>query len=65
MSTTTQPTVEHVRFPLVPRKAAVIEIVDLSPHMRLFVLQGEDLKSFDSQDADDHMKLVFSAAGSE
>lgn len=63
MSTSTKPTTERVRFALVPRKAEVIEIVDLSPHMRRFVLQGEDLKSFDSKDADDHMKLVFPVNG--
>lgn len=63
MSVATQPTVERVRFPLVPRRAEVIEIVDLTPKMRRFVLQGEDLKTFDSQDADDHMKLVFPAVG--
>lgn len=57
------PTFERVRFELVPRLAEVIEISDLTPHMRRFVLQGEDLKSFDSQDADDHMKLVFPAPG--
>ena len=63
MSITPQPTVERVRFPLVPRRAGVIEIIDLTPKMRRFVLQGEDLKSFDSQDAGDHMKLVFPADG--
>lgn len=63
MTTTTQPFIERVRFDLVPRMAEVIEIVDLSPAMRRFVLQSDDLKTFDSQDADDHMKLVFPAAG--
>lgn len=59
----TLPIVERVRFELVPRKAEVIEIVDLTPKMRRFVLQGADLKTFDSQDPDDHMKLVFPAPG--
>ncbi len=63
--TVTQPTIERVRFPLVPRLAEVIEIVDLTPHMRRFVLQSEDLKTFDSRDADDHMKLLFPASGQE
>ncbi len=63
MSTTTQPTIERVRFPLVPRRAAVVEIVDLSPHIRRFVLQSEDLTTFDSRDAGDHMKLLFPAKG--
>lgn len=63
MSTTNQPVIERVRFDLVPRLGEVIEIVDLTPSLRRFVLQGDDLKSFDSQDADDHMKLVFPAEG--
>lgn len=63
--TVTQPTIERVRFPLVPRLVEVIDIVDLTPKMRRFVLQSEDLKTFDSQDADDHMKLLFPAEGQE
>lgn len=63
MTTTTQPTMERVRFETKPRRAQVIEIVELTPHLRRFVLQGEDLESFDSQDAGDHMKLVFPADG--
>lgn len=65
MTTTTIPAIERVRFPLLPRRAEVIEIVDLSPKMRRFVLQGEDLKTFESHDADDHMKLVFPANGND
>ncbi len=57
------PVIERVGFPLMPRKAEVIEIIDLTPRMRRFVLQGDDLKTFDSRDADDHMKLVFPASG--
>ncbi len=63
--TATQPTIERVRFPLVPRLVEVIEIIDLTPKMRRFVLQSEDLKTFDSQDADDHMKLLFPAEGQD
>jgi NADPH-dependent ferric siderophore reductase len=62
---TTQPTIERVRFEFLPRRAEVIEIVDLSSHMRRFVLQGADLTSFDSRDADDHMKLVFPTEGQD
>lgn len=60
----TPPTFERVMFELVPRLVEVIEISELTPHMRRFVLQSNDLKTFDSQDADDHMKLLFPPAGS-
>ncbi|MCA9860816.1 MAG: siderophore-interacting protein [Thermomicrobiales bacterium] len=60
---TTQPIVERAMFPLVPRMTTVVEITQLTPKMRRFVLQGEDLRSFESRDADDHMKLVFPAEG--
>ncbi|MCC6674540.1 MAG: siderophore-interacting protein [Thermomicrobiales bacterium] len=63
MTTTVKPSIERVRFELVPRMAEVIEIIDLSPTMRRFVLQSDDLRTFDSRDADDHMKLVFPATG--
>lgn len=56
-------TFERVMFELVPRLVEVIEISELTPHMRRFVLQSNDLKTFDSQDADDHMKLLFPSRG--
>lgn len=63
MTVTTQPTIERVRFELVPRRAQVLEIIDLTPRMRRFVLRGGDLKSFESLDPDDHVKLVFPVPG--
>jgi NADPH-dependent ferric siderophore reductase len=57
------PTVERVRHDLRRRVLEVRRIDDLTPSMRRITLAGDDLDSFVSAGADDHVKLFFPPDG--
>lgn len=61
--TTTERTVELVRFPLKLRMLTVGRVVRLTPRMVRVTLVGDDLADFQSLDPDDHVKIFFPAPG--
>jgi len=48
-----------LRHPVVRRQLQVLEVLDLSPHMRRIVLGGPELEGFHSASPDDHIKMFF------
>jgi NADPH-dependent ferric siderophore reductase len=59
------PTVTRVQHQPRSRLLEVSEVQRLTPHMVRVVLRGEDFGGFDSRGADDHVKLMFAADGSD
>lgn len=61
--TTTERTVELVRFPLKMRMLTVSRAVHITPRTVCVTLMGEDLADFQSLDPDDRVKVFFPAPG--
>lgn len=61
--TTTERTVELVRFPLKMRMLTVSRAAYITPRMVRVTLVGDDLADFQSLDPDDHVKVFFPEPG--
>jgi NADPH-dependent ferric siderophore reductase len=57
--------VQRVRHDVRRRQLQVLRVQALSPHFRRVVLGGPELAGFVSASFDDHVKLIFDAAGGE
>lgn len=55
----------RVRYPLKARMLTVLRTQRLTPSMIRVIFTGTDMDGFESQGADDHVKLLFPAVGQE